>query len=261
MANLAWISLLLISVSQVAQSKLARNVWRTPSGNNKDFVTTYYIGSTITIDWSGWDSSFLNEDMNGTSKADLWVNAWNINVSTWSKKISTSTIDVSYSGTFNWKVAIDEEALSKTNEYGLTFKPTGESFAPSKPRLYSPGFYVESNETRSSSIPASSSTTASSSTPTTTPTSEAALSDTGSLSTGAKAGIGAGVSVAGLMVLSAFGFLLFRRRQRSSPQEMTGSRDQAPDGSSYMKAKPVPQELFAPPPGSELTTNTRREMM
>ncbi|KAJ5181689.1 hypothetical protein N7449_011836 [Penicillium cf. viridicatum] len=255
MANLASVWLLLISVSQVAQSAPTRTVWRTPSGNNKDFVTTYYIGSTLTIDWSGWDSSVLNRNMNGTSKADLWVNAWDTDFSTWSKKISTSTIDVSYSGTFNWKVAIDEEALSDTNDYGLTFKPTGESFAPSNPRLYSPGFHVKSSETTSTS------TLASSSTPTTTPTSEAASSDAGGLSTGAKAGIGVGVSVAGLAVLSAFGFLFFRRRQRSSPQEITGSRDQAPDGSSYMKAKPVPQELFAPPPEIESTTNTRREMM
>lgn len=80
----------------------------------------------------------------------------------------------SYSGTFNWKVAIDEEALSDTNEYGLTFKPTGESFDPSNPRLYSPGFYVKSNETTSTSTSATLSIPTSSSTQTTTPTSEAA---------------------------------------------------------------------------------------
>jgi hypothetical protein len=89
MANLAWVWLLMISVSQMAQSAPTRTVWRTPSGNNEDFVTTYYIGSTLTIDWSGWDSSILNRDMNGTSKADLWVNAWNTDFSTWSKKISS----------------------------------------------------------------------------------------------------------------------------------------------------------------------------
>lgn len=89
MANLALVWLLLISVSQVAQSAPSRTVWRTPSGNNKDFVTTYYIESTLTIDWSGWDSSVLNRDMNGASKADLWVNAWNTDFSTWSKKISS----------------------------------------------------------------------------------------------------------------------------------------------------------------------------
>ncbi|KAJ5932633.1 hypothetical protein N7516_007122 [Penicillium verrucosum] len=261
MANLAWVWLLLISVSQVAQSASGRTVWRTPSGNNKDFVTTYYIGSTLTIDWSGWDPSVLDRDMNGTSEADLWVNAWNTDFSTWSKKISTSTIDVSYSGTFNWKVAIDEEALSDTNEYGFTFKPTGESFAPTEPRLYSPGFHVMPNKTTSTSTSATSSILTSSSTPTTTPSSEAASSDTSGLSTGAKAGIGVGVSVAGLAVLSALGFLLFRRRQRSSPQEMTGSRDQAPDGSSYMKAKPAPQELFTPPSELESTTSIRRDMM
>ncbi|CAI7613917.1 unnamed protein product [Penicillium palitans] len=261
MANLAWVWLLMISVSRVAQSAPTRTVWRTPSGNNEDFVTTYYIGSTLTIDWSGWDSSILNRDMNGTSKADLWVNAWNTDFSTWSKKISTSTIDVSYSGTFVWKVAIDEDALSDTNEYGFTFKPTGESFAPSNPRLYSPGFYVKSNETTSTSTSATSFIPMSSTTPTSTPTSEAALSDMGGLSTGAKVGTGVGVSVAGLVVLSALGFVLFQRRLRSSPQEMTGSRDQAPDYSSYIKPQPAPQELFAPPPEIESTTNTRREMM
>ncbi|CAG8071124.1 unnamed protein product [Penicillium nalgiovense] len=261
MANLAWVWLLMISVSQMAQSAPTRTVWRTPSGNNEDFVTTYYIGSTLTIDWSGWDSSILNRDMNGTSKADLWVNAWNTDFSTWSKKISTSTIDVSYSGTFVWKVAIDEEALSDTNEYGLTFKPTGESFAPSNPRLYSPGFYVKSNETTSTSTSATSFIPMTSTTPTSTPTSETASSNTGALSTGAKVGTGVGVSVAGLAVLSALAFVLFQRRLRSSPQEMTGSRDQAPDGSSYMKPQPAPQELFAPPPEIESTTNTRREIM
>ncbi|KAF4772276.1 hypothetical protein HAV15_011245 [Penicillium sp. str.  len=171
------------------------------------------------------------------------------------------TIDVSYSGTFVWKVAIDEEALSDTNEYGLTFKPTGESFAPSNPRLYSPGFYVKSNETTSTSTSATSFIPMSSTTPTSTPTSETASSDTGALSTGAKVGTGVGVSVAGLAVLSALAFVLFQRRLRSSPQEMTGSRDQAPDGSSYMKPQPAPQELFAPPPEIESTANTRREMM
>ncbi|KAJ5471291.1 hypothetical protein N7530_008648 [Penicillium desertorum] len=114
--------------------------------------------------------------MNGASKADLWVNAWNTDFSTWSKKISTAS------------------------------------------------------------------------------------SDTGALSTGAKAGTGAGVSVAGLVVLSAFGFVLFQRRLRPSPQEMTGSRE-APEGSSYMKHQPAPQELSAPPPEIDPTTNTRREMM
>ncbi|KAJ5742495.1 uncharacterized protein N7511_011514 [Penicillium nucicola] len=260
MTNLTWAWLLLISVFQVAQSAPTRTVWRTPSGNNKDFVTTYYIGSTVTIDWSGWDSSVLNRDMNGVSKADLWVNAWNTDFSTWSKKISTSTIDVSYSGTFNWKVTIDEKALSDTKEYGFTFKPTGESFAPSNPRLYSPGFHLNSNETTSTSTSANSSIQTSLSTATITQTPEAASSDTGGLPTGAKAGIGVGASVAGL-VLSAFGFLLFRRRQQSLPQEMTGNQDQATDGSSYMKAKPAPQELLAPPPEMEPTTNTRREMM
>ena len=120
---------------------------------------------------------------------------------------------------------------------------------------------MKSNETASTSTSATSFIPMSSTTPTSTPTSETASSDTGALTTGAKVGTGVGVSVAGLAVLSALAFVLFQRQLRSSPQEMTGSRDQAPDGSSYMKPQPAPQELFAPPPEIESTTNTRREMM
>lgn len=89
MANLSWVWLLLISVSQVVRSaEPARERWNTPDGNDDNFKETWYLGDTVKLSWSGWDKVQRDRTIEGLDEAKLYVNAWNPDISTWSKVIT-----------------------------------------------------------------------------------------------------------------------------------------------------------------------------
>lgn len=90
MAQLAWIWLVLVSVFQVAYSKETdRSHWTEPDGSKDgNFLTSYHPGDSIRVGWVGWDSSFTDRLMDKSSKANLYVNAWNSNYSSFVKIIS-----------------------------------------------------------------------------------------------------------------------------------------------------------------------------
>ncbi|KAJ5337431.1 hypothetical protein MYU51_017413 [Penicillium brevicompactum] len=240
MGNVAWVWLLLISVSQLAQSsETARSHWQRPNGDDKNFKETYSIGDSLQIQWAGWDSSYTNQWMNNETKANLYVNAWNSDYSSFSK-ILTSSNDISTHGSYDWKVEIDDKYLSDTKEYGFTFIPDGMVYSTDGYRIYSPGIRIQSKSATSSFTPTNVPTT----------TSKALSSGTDGLSTGAKAGIGVSIGMVGLALLTTFGFFLLRWRHRPSSREVTGVREsshlgsaQTPADGFYQKAKPPPQEL------------------
>ncbi|KAK4958693.1 hypothetical protein LTR66_013113 [Elasticomyces elasticus] len=170
--------------------------------------------------------------MNNETKANLYVNAWNSDYSSFSK-ILTSSNDISTHGSYDWKVEVDGKYLSQTKEYGFTFIPDGMVYSTDGYRIYSPGIRIQS---KSATLP--------------TATSKSASSGTDGLSTGAKAGIGVGIGMGGLALLTTLGFFLLRRRHRPSSRELTGVRESSDLGSAqtpadgfYQKPKPPPQEL------------------
>lgn len=90
MAKLAWIWLALISLFQVAYSKETdRSHWVVPDGSKDgNFLSTYYVGDSIRVEWVGWDSSFTDRLMANSEEGNLYVNAWNSNYSSFVKIIS-----------------------------------------------------------------------------------------------------------------------------------------------------------------------------
>lgn len=82
MASLTWVLLLLLSVSRLARSEENfKNNWIEPDGNKNDFEQTFYVGDTLNIQWAGWDSWYIETFMENSTQANLYVVAWNADVS------------------------------------------------------------------------------------------------------------------------------------------------------------------------------------
>lgn len=122
-------------------------------------------------------------------------------------------------GNYAWTIAIPDEYLAVSAKYVLRFKAASSTYGPNASELSSPGFLVlraapSTTSTSSSSTftATTSSTIASTSTP---PPSQTSTTNhhsiSGGLSSGAKAGIGIGVTVA---VLGVSGILCFLMRER-----------------------------------------------
>lgn len=79
MAKLAWVWLLLISISQPAQSdeENASQNWLNPNGHDENFKDIYTIGDPVTIRWTGWDSAYTDYYMDSKTIANLYLTSWN----------------------------------------------------------------------------------------------------------------------------------------------------------------------------------------
>lgn len=79
MAKLAWVWLLLISISQPAQGdeENASQNWLNPNGHDENFKDIYTIGDPVTIRWTGWDSAYTDYYMDSKTIANLYLTSWN----------------------------------------------------------------------------------------------------------------------------------------------------------------------------------------
>ena len=90
MANSAWVWLLLVSVFLLVQSVAEdfQHHWLVPDGSKDDFSETFYNGNSLRVQWAGWDPWFIKNNLNGATEADLWVVAWNADVSSFHRYLS-----------------------------------------------------------------------------------------------------------------------------------------------------------------------------
>jgi hypothetical protein len=137
------------------------------------------------------------------------------------------SIDLTVTGNYAWTLAIPDKYLSISAKYVLRFKIPATSYNADTPQLSSPGFLVLKGSTSSSSASttASSSTATSSALPSQTASTSAVPSSSSNaqliasqapsgLSTGAKAGLGIGISLGVLAIGALVVFLMVRRRRK-----------------------------------------------
>jgi hypothetical protein len=87
MAHLTWLSLILASVFQLVLAENIQTHWQVPDGTLLDFEETFYNGDTLGLQWTGWDSIWTDDTID-TTIANLYVAAWNFNVSDYSRILS-----------------------------------------------------------------------------------------------------------------------------------------------------------------------------
>lgn len=89
MANLAWVSLLLILGFQlVLSAETYRDHFVVPDGSKDDFSQTFYNGDTLNVRWAGWDFRWTDQFMDGVTKASLYVGTWNSSVYSYNRILS-----------------------------------------------------------------------------------------------------------------------------------------------------------------------------
>ncbi|EED17790.1 conserved hypothetical protein [Talaromyces stipitatus ATCC 10500] len=214
--------LLLAAISPLFQTVTAVTVqsyWKIPDGNQSDFASTYTEGNILPTAWNGWDSSWTNYYLNGTTIADLWVTSYNFKQYQYSQ-YPTGNVNISQAGSYNWTIDVTSTGLANTAEYVLRFIQPGQTYNSSALQISSTGFIILPSQvtTTTTTTPTSTSTQASTSTtsvitltPTTTTTSAAVDPSSSVLNSGAKAGIGVGVAVGVIGILAFLAFILRRR--------------------------------------------------
>jgi hypothetical protein len=146
-------------------------------------------------------------------------------------------VDEENTGSYNWTVGlndnVDDSTISSSQNFVFVIEdPSGTASGDGyvDGALSSRAFIIKSNDTTTTTSSTSSTTTSPS---TTTAAFQASATQTESsttsegLSTGAKAGIGIGAAIGGLLLLS-LGFFLFRKlKSKPSPQDLAA--DLTPD--------------------------------
>jgi hypothetical protein len=225
-------------------------LWNVPDGKATDLSLTFTNGVTLPLSWNNWTStSYIDTSQ---THVDLWVTSYDWNLNQYaevlkskdsltrdrgpffplSSNLCIAEIDLTVVGNYAWTIAIPDKYLSTSAKYVLRFKIPATSYTPDTAQLSSPGFLVlraatpssssttstSSSASRSSALPSqstSTTSTAQSSSSATAPAGSliASQSDKG-LSTGAKAGLGVGISLGVLAIGALLGFVLARRKRQ-----------------------------------------------
>jgi len=256
----------------VAAQTVQQLLWDVPDGKATDLSQTFTNGNTLPLSWNNWSSTSYIDTFK--SHVDLWVTSYDFNLNQYAYTLKTD-IDLTVPGSFGWTITIPDKYLSVSAKYVLRFKAPASNYNASSPQLSSPGFLVlkaaassSSSSSSSSSVSTSSSTATSqssiaSSTPaaTTNSTQNGPLAESqpsGGLSTGAKAGIGIGISLAALAAAAILGFVLWRRKKQrvnEQPLEYVPEKDKEIDNMRHPNSGP-PSEL----PGSVTRNSAPSEL-
>ncbi|ETN45917.1 uncharacterized protein HMPREF1541_00098 [Cyphellophora europaea CBS 101466] len=230
-------SVLILHLVQLVspQGITVQDDWVLPARPDK---AEYFLnGDKITIEWTSdlWTWFFdYAPDVDPTA-CDLWVTGWELHQ--YENKIAPR-VNVQARTSIDWVIDIPPAELNATEWWVFRFAALGASTTLEGLQVSSPGFGVREKQQPpppTSSTEQSSSTTTASATPSSVSISEAteagstgesstgesrdsisSSSDGDGLSTGAKAGIGIGATVAGLSLLAA-GWLFGRKKRGGKP--------------------------------------------
>ncbi|KAG4432644.1 hypothetical protein IFR05_011869 [Cadophora sp. M221] len=215
-------------------------VWKVPDGTLPDLSQQFTTGNTLPLSWNAWN---LDQYVNATKNlVDLWVTSFDYSLNAFSQRIARN-LNLTTAGNFAWTIEVPDTNLAISAKYVLRFKEAASSFEIDSGELSSPGFIIlragipttSTSNTRTSSASISSSPVSSSfsssslpsPTPSTlaeTPVSQQTLGS-GGMTTGAKAGIGLGVSL-GFLALCGLAYIFFFKRKgikHSGPAETSQS--------------------------------------
>ncbi|KAH6665956.1 hypothetical protein B0J14DRAFT_678566 [Halenospora varia] len=257
-------------------------VWKVPDGKLENFSQTFFQGQTLAVSWNGW-TQVVGGVLDATkSLTDLWVTAFDSAQNPYNELIK-SNINLTSTGTLAWPIAIPPTTLTIDARYVLRFKPNASTFDPNSLELSSPGFLVLNSVSSSSSslttTTSSSSTTANALDPsisllnsqtglpslstnapssTSSATIVATPQETSGLSSGAKAGLGIGITAAILGIVGA-GYFIWRMRQKKK----TSIESMAWNGAAVDHVEDknaVPPPMYSGSPAVELPGGTRSDL-
>lgn len=263
-------------------------MWKVPDGTSPDFTQQFSNGATLPLAWNNYTTSDPPIDTTSTF-VDLWMTSFSSDVD-YSQRIDGRTmpmsssqkiarfaddrlenIDLTIPGTFTWTINIPETTLSTTAKYVFRFKISGSTYDPDSGEVSSPGvLIIAAKQASTTTLSSKATSTASSS------TSESASSTvivdpnqhetpqpSNGLNTGAKAGVGIGITV-GVLGLMSIALLFWMRRRRttssaqSTPSEQYASYKTYPHMGEDAIRQTSPQELRQASPHELPTTMHER---
>ncbi|RDW81683.1 uncharacterized protein DSM5745_05240 [Aspergillus mulundensis] len=275
--NLARLVPLAVLLPLARAEGTVQDLWNSPQ--YPDYTTNYTAGTTIEISWQhalATQFQFFCESCDITN-VDLWVTG-----SSYTRKLEAG-VNVNESTSYEWTINLDDADVEASTEWTFRFLPADVSWGDNQEEISSAKFNLlpksdsssSSTTTSTSTSTTSTSTAASTSTSTSTTTTTSPTADPTSttpenatdsdgttsesnsnndgLSTGAKAGIGVGVS-AGFIILAALAFLLWRRiralpnTKATGPEGANGGYSQAHQG--YFADPAMAKSMHAAPPAT-----------
>ncbi|KAL4872274.1 hypothetical protein BDV12DRAFT_183219 [Aspergillus spectabilis] len=224
-----------------------QDLWDSPE--YPDYTTNYTAGTTVEISWQpalATQFQFFCEDCDITN-VDLWVTG-----TSYTRKLE-SGVNVNTTTSYEWEINISDEDVEASLEWTFRFLPADVSWADNDQEISSAKFNLNPRPNTPTPSPTPSPTTTSTGGPADPtapqPADPNTPSEGDSLSTGAKAGIGVGVSAGGLIII-ALAFLLWRRL-RALPPKGTAA-DPAAGAYNDLHHPPPPGDeghgFYAPPP-------------
>ncbi|KAL2854220.1 hypothetical protein BJY01DRAFT_42835 [Aspergillus pseudoustus] len=276
--NIAYFMPLALAPLARAQGTV-QDLWNLP--DYPDYTTFFTAGETVNISWQpGLVSQFqfFCADCD-ILNVDLWLTA-----SAYTRRLGAG-LDVSRTRWFNWTINLDNDDVETSRDWTLRFLPANVQWGGTDQEISSAKFNINPapEEEEPSSTPSPSSTPPATTLPgtpsATTPGDSGDNNGGDSLSTGAKAGIGVGVSAGGLIII-ALAFLLWRRLRALPAHKAPGAGNagvyndlhhppppgaevQQPEGYfvAAPMAKPPPAAFVVPSaPPSELHGDAAAEM-
>ncbi|QDS73447.1 hypothetical protein FKW77_008789 [Venturia effusa] len=240
-------------------------LWKVPDGTSPDLSLTFTNGVTLPLSWNNWSSpSYIDAS---TTLVDLWATSYDYNINKYAEILKES-IDLTVAGNFAWTIAVPDKYLSVSAKYVLRFKEPAAKYSADTADLSSPGFLVlkatnSLSTTKSPSIIPTSTSTSSSITATSVTTSQPASTTPAAsastdppattpmvasqqqlgLNTGAKAGLGVGISLVVLAIVALVAFLLRRRKIPQQPVESPVYMEEKSPGGAPAEAWVEPVEL------------------
>ncbi|EFQ98012.1 hypothetical protein MGYG_01048 [Nannizzia gypsea CBS 118893] len=211
-----------------------RTHWRLQEGSEE---TSYSNGSEARLEYGGWDEGYINHCLAGGKNHCLWLVAVD---GLYGELLSTG-LDVSRREDHRVNIDIPEQVLRKATRFrfditscnGYTHSGSGREENA-----------ISSDEFRVSALASASTSTSKS-----TSTRRIAGRDTSDLSVGSKTGIGIGVVLA-LITLVSLGFLHFyrrRRRKREIESYLAASRPARPPQPAAVSTMASPAPVKWPP--------------
>ncbi|KAH7409455.1 hypothetical protein BKA64DRAFT_720727 [Cadophora sp. MPI-SDFR-AT-0126] len=240
------------TTAQTVQSIL----WKVPDGTLSDLSQQFTTGNTLPLSWNAWNS---DQYVDATKNlVDLWATSFDYSLNAFSQRLAKN-LNLTTAGNFAWTIQVPDTSLAISAKYVLRFKAAASSLEIDSGELSSPGFIIlraiisttSTPDTRTSSVATSSNPVTSSFSgstlasptplnPTATPVSQQ-TSGSGGLTTGAKIGIGLGVSL-GILVLCVLAYILFKRKGTKYSPPTDISQIEEADYKKY-GSTPNPAEL------------------
>ncbi|KAJ9503885.1 hypothetical protein LTR99_002648 [Exophiala xenobiotica] len=270
------VAVFLFFFATLTWAQTVQDDWVAPAA--PDFTSTLTIGESYMITWNSslvdtFASYLPDADVNSV---DLWITDYNLHVYSHliAARQNLGSIDF-----ISWRVDVPADELLGTDQWVFRWLPQDVDYSETSEQVSSPGFFLqnltESAATTSSSSSSSSSapstpsavSTSSSAEPSSTQTSTSvtapvtaaptasqppAVSSSGSLSTGSKAGIAIG-AIAGAALLLGLGWFLAHSlgNKRNGASHVAT----APSNSAEVETKPhvyQQQQHLLKPPGQQM---------